>query len=76
MAFCSARRATIGSIRGGVVYGDSDEHGAYVKNRPVRPQDLGATVFHSLGIPLDMRLGRDGFTRPLSTGEPLYDLFG
>lgn len=33
------------------------------------------TIFHSLGVPLDLRLGKDGFTRPLSTGEPLLDLF-
>ncbi len=64
-----------GGIRGGRVYGESDKHGAYVKDRPVRPQDLGATIFHSLGVPLDLRLGKDGFTRPLSTGEPLFDLF-
>ena len=65
-----------GGTRGGKVYGESDKHGAYVKDRPVRPQDLGATIFHSLGVPLDMRLSRDGFTRPVSTGEPLLELFG
>lgn len=65
-----------GGTRGGRVYGESDKHGAYVKDRPVRPQDLGATIFHALGVPLDLRLGRDGFTRPVSTGEPLLDLFG
>ncbi len=64
-----------GGIRGGRVYGESDAHGAYVKDRPVSPQDLGATIFHSLGVPLDLRLGRDGFTRPLSTGTPLLELF-
>ena len=64
-----------GGIRGGRVYGESDKHGAYVKDKPVRPQDLGATIFHSLGVPLNTRLGRDGFTRPLSTGEPILDLF-
>ena len=65
-----------GGTRGGRVYGESDKHGTYVMDRPVRPQDLGATIFHSLGVPLDLRLGRDGFTRPVSTGEPLLDLFG
>ena len=65
-----------GGIRGGKVYGESDKHGAYVKDRPVRPQDLGATIFHSLGVPLELRLGKDGFTRPISTGEPLLELFG
>ena len=65
-----------GGIRCGRVYGESDKHGAYVKDKPVRPQDLGATIFHSLGVPLNLRLGRDGFTRPVSTGEPILDLFG
>jgi hypothetical protein len=63
-------------IRGGMVYGESDKIGAYVKDRPVRPQDLGATIFHALGVPLDLRLGKDGFTRPITTGEPILDLFG
>ena len=53
-------------IRGGAVYGESDRIGAYVKDRPVRPQDLGATIYHALGVPLDLRLGRDGFTRPIT----------
>ncbi|HJT78552.1 MAG TPA: DUF1501 domain-containing protein, partial [Gemmataceae bacterium] len=63
-------------IRGGAVYGESDHIGAYVKDRPVRPQDFGATLYHALDVPLDLRLGRDGFTRPITTGEPLLDLFG
>jgi hypothetical protein len=63
-------------IRGGAVYGASDRIGAYVKDRPVRPQDLGATIYHALGVPLDLRLGRDGFTRPITTGQPILDLFG
>jgi hypothetical protein len=63
-------------IRGGMVYGESDKIGAYVKDKPVRPQDLGATIYHALGVPLDLRLGKDGFTRPISSGEPIFDLFG
>lgn len=65
-----------GGIRGGAVYGASDKNAAYVKDKPVRPQDLGATIYHSLGVPLELRLGSDGFTRPISSGEPLFDLFG
>jgi uncharacterized protein (DUF1501 family) len=65
-----------GGIRGGMVYGESDKFGAYVKDKPVRPQDLGATIYHALGVPLDLRLGKDGFTRPVSSGEPILDLFG
>ncbi len=63
-------------IKGGAVFGESDRIGAYVKDRPVRPQDLGATIYHALHVPLDLRLGRDGFTRPITTGQPLFDLFG
>jgi hypothetical protein len=63
-------------IRGGAVYGQSDRIGAYVKDRPVQPQDLGATIYHALNVPLDIRLGRDGFTRPITTGQPLLELFG
>jgi hypothetical protein len=63
-------------IRGGMVYGESDKIGAYVKDKPVRPQDLGATIYHALGVPLDTRLGKDGFTRPVSSGDPILDLFG
>jgi hypothetical protein len=65
-----------GGIRGGAVYGESDATGAYVKDKPVRPQDMGATIFHSLGVPLDLRLGKDGFTRPISSGRPILELFG
>ena len=42
----------------------------------MRPQVLGATIFHVLGVPLDLRLGKDGFTRPISSGQPILDLFG
>jgi hypothetical protein len=65
-----------GGVRGGMVYGESDRIGAYVKDRPVRPQDFAATIYHALGVPLDLRLGKDGFTRPITTGQPLLDLFG
>ena len=65
-----------GGIRGGMVYGESDKIGAYVKDRPVRVQDLGATIYHALGVPLDPRLGKDGFTRPVTTGQPILELFG
>lgn len=64
-----------GGTRGGAVVGETDRIAAYVKDRPVRVQDLGATIYHSLGIAPETRLGRDGFTRPVSTGTPLLELF-
>jgi len=65
-----------GGIRGGAVYGETDRIGAYVKDRPVHVTDLGATIFHALNVDRQTRLGRDGFTRPVSTGRPIMDLFG
>jgi uncharacterized protein (DUF1501 family) len=63
-------------ISGGAVYGASDKIGAYVKDRPVRPQDLGATIYHALDVPLETRLGKDGaIPRPITTGEPIKELF-
>ena len=62
-------------IRGGAVYGESDRIGAYVKDRPVRVQDLGATICQALNVAPETRLGRDGFTRPITTGQPILDLF-
>jgi len=65
-----------GGIRGGVVYGESDKIGATVKDKPVRPQELSATIYHALGVPFESRVTRDGLSKPLSTGQPLLDLFG
>jgi hypothetical protein len=65
-----------GGIRGGAVYGESDKIGAYVKDRPVRPQDFSATIFHALGVAFESKVTKDGLSKPLSTGTPLLDLFG
>jgi len=62
-------------IRGGAVYGSSDKNGGYVRDNPVRPEDFGATLFHSLGVPPETRLGADGFTHPVSAGQAVLDLF-
>jgi len=62
-------------IRGGLVYGASDNQGAYVKDRPVSPETFGATLYHALGIPSETRLGPDGFSFRVTNGEPLHELF-
>lgn len=74
--FCYSAILAGGGIRGGMVYGESDKIGAYVKDKPVRPQDLSATIFHALGVPYESRLTKDGVSRPLSTGQPMLELFG
>lgn len=62
-------------IRGGHVYGSSDATSAYVKSKPVTLEDFSATMFHALGIDPAHRLSPDGFTRPVSQGTPLAQLF-
>lgn len=62
-------------IKGGTVYGSSDETAAYVKDHPVSPEDFSATLLHALGIDPATRLSPDGFTLPASAGQPLLDLF-
>lgn len=74
--FCYSSILAGGGIRGGQVYGESDKNGAYVKDKPVRPQDLAATIYHSLGVTLDARMTKDGALRPMTAGEPLLSLFG
>jgi hypothetical protein len=56
---------------GGSVYGASDRIGAYVKDHPVPPQVLGATIYHALGVPRETQVA----SRPITTGEPIFDLF-
>ncbi len=63
-------------IRGGAVYGASDKIAAYVKDNPVSPEDFGATLFHALDVAPETKLGSDGFTRAVSAGKPVLDLFG
>jgi hypothetical protein len=65
-----------GGIRGGAVYGESDKNASYVKDRPVKPQDMSATIYHALGVNYEPQVNKDGLSKPLSTGKPLLDLFG
>jgi hypothetical protein len=65
-----------GGLRGGQVLGASDKIAAYPAADAVLPEDLLATVYHSLGIPprtlIHDRLGRPF---PLVDGQPLLTLF-
>lgn len=59
-------------LRGGQVYGSSDASA----EMPVSPDDLAATVFDGLGIPLEQEI-RDSQGRPLTpcSGKPVRGLF-
>ena len=39
-----------GGVRGGQVYGATNENGGYVADKPVSPADLSATILNHLGI--------------------------
>jgi len=62
-------------VRGGAVYGASDKQAAYVKDRPVSPEDFAATLLHALGILPQTSISPDGFSLRASTGSPVVDLF-
>ena len=72
---CYSAMLAGGGIRGGAVYGATDKIGAFVKDKPVRPQDLSATIFHALDVPYESKVTKDGLSKPLSTGTALLDLF-
>jgi hypothetical protein len=63
-------------VRGGQVWGASDKEGAFPKEGAVRPADLTATLFSSLGIDpggeIRDRLGRP---HPISRGRALTQLY-
>jgi len=42
-----------GGFRHGQVIGASERDGSQIKERPVTPGDLAATIYHHMGVPLD-----------------------
>lgn len=64
-----------GGISGGQVYSSSDQHAAYPHSDAVHPVDLVATIYHQLGVPLDLEL-KDHFDRPfvIFPGKPIRKL--
>ncbi|MGV3723723.1 MAG: DUF1501 domain-containing protein [Actinomycetota bacterium] len=72
--FCYSALVAGGGMRGGMVYGASDKSGGYVDSNPVSPEDFGATLYHALGIPPEMRFGPDGFSEQVSAGRPVLEL--
>ena len=67
-----------GGIRGGQVYGATDEKGDKITENAVGIPDLNATIAYALGIPLDQVLYSPS-KRPFTVadkGKPLTQLFG
>ncbi len=65
-----------GGVRGGQVYGQTNPIGAFVKDRPVSPADLSATILYHLGIDFSRDYWDDfqQMHQKLSTGQPIRDL--
>jgi hypothetical protein len=66
-----------GGIRGGQLYGASDNIGALPADKPVTPADIHATIYAALGY--DVRdisyQSADGRPIPLTDGSPIMELF-
>ncbi len=54
-----------GGFRHGQVIGATEKDGGTIKERPVTPGDLAATIYHHMGVPLDA-------TYPDTTGRPRH----
>jgi hypothetical protein len=65
-----------GGIRSGQVYGASDKDAAYPHANPVAPEDVLATIYDALGIPLTGEI-QDTLGRPFNVcaGRPLRMLY-
>jgi hypothetical protein len=55
-------------IRGGTVYGASDAHAAFVRDNPVSPADICATIYECLGIDPEMLI-HDQSNRPYAVAQ-------
>ena len=63
-------------IRGGLVHGASDRMAAYPSRDPVAPEEVAATIYHALGIPLRTEVvDHGGRPMPLATAQPLSALY-
>jgi hypothetical protein len=66
-----------GGLRHGQVLGATELDGGHIKNRPVTPADLAATIYRHIGVPLDATY-LDGTGRPrfiVENGQPIAELF-
>jgi uncharacterized protein (DUF1501 family) len=67
-----------GGVKTGVIVGRTNALGEYIVDSPVTPQDLAATIYYALGVPLD-RWYRSYDGRPIElvpTGKPVRELVG
>ena len=75
--YCFTAFLAGGGIKGGVSYGETDDAGRLpTEGKPIKPEDLNATIAYALGLPLnDVQYSPSG--RPFTIahkGEPLFDV--
>ncbi len=64
-------------IPGGAIHGASDKTAGHPSREPVTPEDLTATVYEAMGIPLDAEVhDHQGRPYPLVLGTPIRALVG
>ena len=66
-----------GGLRHGQVIGATEADGGHIKDRPVTPGDLAATIYRHMGVPLDANY-LDATGRPrgiVEHGRPIAELF-
>jgi hypothetical protein len=65
-----------GGLRHGQVIGSTENDGGHIKDRPITPADLAATIYHHMGVPLDATyLDPNGRPRYIvENGQPLAEL--
>jgi hypothetical protein len=74
--FCYSITLAGAGIRGGSIFGASDAHAAYIKDKPVRIRDICATIYQCLGIDPELTVNDHG-GRPIPIaqgGQPLMEI--
>ena len=63
-------------IRGGTIYGASDDQAAFIKDKPIHIRDICATIYHLLGIDPEMPVyNHAGRPIPIAQGgRPISDI--
>jgi uncharacterized protein (DUF1501 family) len=64
-SYCYTVMLAGAGIRGGTVYGASDRHAAFVRDNPISPADICATIYECLGIDVGIN-----FPSLLTVGDP------
>ncbi|MBS0266630.1 MAG: DUF1501 domain-containing protein [Planctomycetes bacterium] len=67
-----------GGLKHGQVIGASEPDGGTIKERPVTPQDIAATIYRHMDVPIDgVYYDHRGRPRPIvdNNGQPIRELF-